>query len=89
MKKLLLGLILGYVAHMTYIDLIVFNVYHSLDTCTSEAKGVFATSGDEVAQFDYMICTAGIKTVEEYKGKSFGLYKLYPFKNVKLEWSME
>lgn len=83
--KYLVGLILGVVLHMGYLDYAIIQSLTNMDACYTTAKGLGV---DEAA--DDICGTLQRETLRHYKGKYFNLVRLISFKTIgKLPWSME
>lgn len=74
MKKLVVGILLGFALHMLYLDAILVKQHYIIDNCPQEEK---ADKNGELPCLKY-----GNSTSSRYYGKWFGIYSLIPWKQV-------
>lgn len=77
MKKILLGVIIGFIIHMLYLDFILIKQHHIIDNCP------IVDNKSECLKY-------GNATSERFYFKYFGIYSLIPWRHVVTgNWKLE
>lgn len=87
MKKVLMGLVLGYVMHMLYLDGIAIYETKKFDACLTEA---FNQQDPVMVDECVHMATDGVSLYSMHKGKFFNIAMLLSYKHLHpASWRME
>lgn len=102
MKKVLLSLVLGFILHALYVDFIIWREVSASDKCVNPINEWYHSAEhdkmsdkqkdlkEKQLNEEINLCeSTARKTVDKYKLKNFGLYRIMKYENTFLKWELE